>query len=250
MDFDSYHPHPSPVRRFVARWSIRASRHLLLRRNRLHVHHGERLLQALDHPRGLLTFSNHVALFDDPWLPSCLVPVDTPWERIRWCATDDVNFFSNPVMAWFFSAGKGVPIVRGAGLDQPGMHFLAERLDAGDWVHIFPEGGRSRDPHNLRRPFKTGMAHLVKRCRPRLLPYHHWGMEAVYPIGARFPKGGNDVQLRVGEVTDSDEGLADGSVEAITEWAEARLLELEADARRDASPVDRLHRDDDRTGTP
>ena len=37
-----------------------------------------------------------------------------------------------------------LPVERGAGLSQFGMQLARDRLAAGDWVHIFPEGTRSR----------------------------------------------------------------------------------------------------------
>ena len=37
-----------------------------------------------------------------------------------------------------------LPVERGAGLSQFGMRVAQGRLAAGDWVHIFPEGTRSR----------------------------------------------------------------------------------------------------------
>ncbi len=229
MDFDDYRSDASLARRVLARLAIASSRLLLTRLNDLTVVRGERLDEARGQGRGLITFSNHVSLYDDPWLPACVA--NGSWESLRWCATDDSNFFSHPVTRWFFSAGKGVPIVRGAGLDQPGMHFLEARLREGDWVHIFPEGGRSRTPQALRTPLKKGMAHLVRATRPLLLPYHHWGMENVLPIGSRWPRRGQRITLRFGDITDSDSGLADASVEDITSWAEAQLLALQEEAK-------------------
>jgi len=230
MDFADYRSEPTIGRRLLARVVKPTCRLLMRRLNSLEVHGLAHIEAARASDRPLITFSNHVSLFDDPWLPGAVV--EGPWESLRWCATDDVNFFSHPLTRRFFSAGKGVPVVRGAGLDQPGMHFLEERLRHGDWVHVFPEGGRSRDPHALRTPLKTGMAHLVRATRPLLVPYHHWGMENVLPIGARLPRVGQRVVLRFGPVTDSRDGLADQSVEAITTWAEQQLLALQAEAQR------------------
>ena len=179
--------------------------------------------------RPLLTFSNHVSLFDDPWLVASFA--GWQWGSARWCATDALNFFSNPVSARFFSFGRGVPIVRGAGLDQPGMTFLMERLrSVGEWVHIFPEGGRSRDPQHLRVPLKSGIGHLAARTRPLLLPFHHTGMERVLPIGSRVPRVGHPIRLVFGEAVDAATTLAHLGPDSITAWAQDQLLTLEASA--------------------
>lgn len=229
---------PSPFKQLTAHLLTAASRLVMRGFNRVRVHDGAVLdatrVAAREAGRGLLTFSNHVSLFDDPFVTTCVMSAH--WPTARWIAADAVNFFGNAVLAKIFSAVKCVPVVRGAGLDQPGMEFLATRLEAGEWVHVFPEGGRTRDPAaRLRRPFKPGMALLVQRCRPLLLPFHHHGMERVLPIGAWIPRVGNPVDLRFGQVTDSAAGLADEGLDAITAWAEAELAALEAIARAAAT---------------
>lgn len=40
---------------------------------------------------------------------------------------------------------------RGVGLEQPAMWAAEERLAAGEWLHIFPEGTRSKDGRTLGR---------------------------------------------------------------------------------------------------
>ena len=116
-----YHP-------LVAALVIRTSKFVMTRMNTLEIEGMERFEQLRqDRGRGLLTYSNHVSLFDDPILVSNF---SLPrYEEIRWTATDAINFFGSRPKAWLFTAGKAVPIVRGAGLDQPGFHFLRERLD-------------------------------------------------------------------------------------------------------------------------
>lgn len=210
-----------------------ASRTVMQGLNRVTLHGAEALHDARSRQqrgRGLLTFSNHRSLFDDPLLLACFA--DPEWHSLRWIAADALNFFGSPLKATIFNAGKAVPLVRGVGVDQPGMTFLAERLRAGDWVHVFPEGGRSRElGGRLQLPFKRGLGELVQAARPLLLPFHHEGMQRVLPIGARLPRAGKRVTVRFGELVDSDAALADEAVEAITRWAEARLLSLEGDGR-------------------
>lgn len=180
--------------------------------------------------RGLLTFSNHVGLFDDPWLLACFAA--PRWRDLRWISADALNFFGSPLKAAISSMGKAVPIVRGAGIDQPGMRFLSERLEAGDWVHVFPEGGRSREPDaTLRLPLKDGLATLVERTHPVLLPFHHRGMHRVLPIGARLPRAGHTVSVRFAEPLEGVQELADTGTEAIMDWATRALVQLEARAR-------------------
>ena len=223
-----FDPEGTPVRRATAAGVAALSRFLMLRLNRVDVDGRARLdeARALQEPgRGLLTFSNHVSLFDDPWLLSCFSGAE--WGSLRWIAADAINFFGTPWKAVLFNAGKAVPIVRGAGMDQPGMTFLTERLKAGDWVHIFPEGGRSREPEGrLRRPLKAGLAQLVQRSNPLLLGFHHRGMHAVAPIGSWVPRIGQRVSVRFGELRDSAPFASDPP--ALMEWVEAELLRLEA----------------------
>ncbi|TNE87005.1 MAG: 1-acyl-sn-glycerol-3-phosphate acyltransferase [Deltaproteobacteria bacterium] len=215
---DRFDPRPTPIRRGLA-WMVAASSQALMRgANRVTLVDAERLDEARATGRGLLTLSNHVSLFDDPWLTACLS--GPQWGSLRWIGADAINFFGSPLKAAVFNAGKCVPIVRGAGLDQPGMHFLAERLAQGEWVHFFPEGTRTRREDGAMEPLKSGFAHLVRAARPLVLPFHHQGMRDVLPVGARLPRVGREVIVRFGEAVDTDEGLADRSVEDLVAWAE------------------------------
>src|SRR3989304_994874 len=102
--------------------------------------------------------------------------------------------------------GKGVPIVRGAGIEQPGFHFLRDRLAEGEWVQIFPEGGRTRDPQALMaESFKSGIGRLMAEARPVILPFYHYGMHEVLPVGAKLPRRGRTVRLVFGEPVDCDD---------------------------------------------
>ncbi len=76
----------------------------------------------------------------------------------------------------------------------------------GDWVHIFPEGGRTRREDGLlSKEFKAGVGRLIAETHPIGLPFYHTGMEEVLPIGAKFPRWGKDVRLVFGEEIDFNE---------------------------------------------
>jgi monolysocardiolipin acyltransferase len=115
------------------------------------------------------------------------------------------------LVAWFFTTGKGVPIVRGAGLDQPGFDFLRDRLLEGQWVHIFPEGGRTRHPLALMtHPFKPGIGRLMAETQPIALPFYHYGMHDILPIASKIPLRGKAVRIVFGDPIDCDERYLQG----------------------------------------
>ena len=227
-----FDPTPTRARQVASRLVAGTSRVVMQRLNRVRVLNAERLDEARRRQRpghGLLTFSNHVSLFDDPLLLACFSGPE--WVSLRWVAADAVNFFGTPLKALVFNAGKAVPVIRGAGLDQPGMHFMAERLRLGEWVHVFPEGGRSRlAAGRVQLPLKSGIAHLVREAQPLLLGFHHVGMHEVLPIGARLPRIGRTVTVRFGETIDTSLGLAEEPVPAIMDRIQVNLCALEAQA--------------------
>jgi monolysocardiolipin acyltransferase len=114
----------------------------------------------------------------------------------RWtlCASD--RCFHRELLVPFFRAAKVLPVERGAGMFQPGLAAAEERLRSGDWVHIFPEGTRSRD--GRMQPVRKGVGRLVAACAeadPVIVPFVHSGMREVLPKGSLLPKVNQEVSF-------------------------------------------------------
>jgi monolysocardiolipin acyltransferase len=174
--------------------------------NRVQVYGLEKLHSALlERPKGkpLLTVSNHVASMDDPLVIASLLPphVLLDARNLRWtlCATD--RCFKNPVTSAFFRSVKVLPVSRGDGIYQEGMDTALSKLNNGGWVHIFPEGSRSRDGGKTMGSCKRGVARFVLDgdSMPIVIPFVHTGMQEIMPIGASIPRIGKMVTVIVGD---------------------------------------------------
>lgn len=235
-----YHP-------ILARMVIASSRTITSRLSTLSIDGIDRFERCRDRDRrGLLTIANHVSMFDDPLVTASFSP--SRYEDIRWVASDALNFFGSPWKAWIFTAGKCVPVVRGGGVGQDAMAFLIERLRGGEWAHIFPEGGRTRDPRGLMQPvYKPGVGRLIAEAHPIVLPFYHHGMRDVLPVGALRPRRGKHIRLVFGEPVDCNEAFIDAVLQAsgarraelagwmaLAAWAHGQLSALERMVHPDA----------------
>ncbi|XP_040375093.1 tafazzin isoform X2 [Rosa chinensis] len=157
--------------------------------NRVQVYGLEKFHDALlrrPKDRPLITVSNHVASMDDPLVIAALLPPNVLLDakNLRWtlCASD--RCFSNPVTSAFFRSVKVLPVARGDGIYQKGMDIAISKLNQGGWVHIFPEGSRSRDGGKTLGSPKRGVGS---------------GMQDIMPIGASFPRIGKRVTVVIGD---------------------------------------------------
>ncbi|KAL0675711.1 hypothetical protein Bca4012_003692 [Brassica carinata] len=174
--------------------------------NRVQVYGLEKLHDALlNRPKNkpLVTVSNHVASLDDPFVIASLLPPKLLLDarNLRWtlCATD--RCFKNPVTSAFFRSVKVLPVSRGEGIYQQGMDIAISKLNNGGWVHIFPEGSRSRDGGKTMGSAKRGIGRLILDADtlPMVVPFVHTGMQDIMPIGASVPRIGKTVTVIIGD---------------------------------------------------
>eukprot|EP01041_Mallomonas_annulata_P011961 gene11961-25056_t len=92
----------------------------------------------------LITVSNHRSVMDEPVLLASILPlrIGIQPRYLRWSiCTQDICFQNGALLAAFFGAGKTLPVVRGHGINQKLLLDFARHIAAGDWCHVFPEGG-------------------------------------------------------------------------------------------------------------
>lgn len=187
------------------------------------IRHQVLLKNVLSRERGrsLLTVCNHQSLMDDPGLWSAVLPL---WcmnpDKVRWSVCTEEVFFFNSILSKLYALGNVIPLDRSGSLDQPLFQRFFEKLDAGNWCHVFPEGRvfqnwRFEDKEPRLGPFKIGVGKLVAQCKrsPLIIPLYHKGMDSVIPekvptTGKKpkravppksiFPKFGNKIEFYVG----------------------------------------------------
>jgi monolysocardiolipin acyltransferase len=161
--------------------------------------------------RPLVTVSNHPSCLDDPFLwAGLLSPAQycSP-ERLRWTlAAEDICFKNVPV-SLYFALGKGIPTVRGVGVYQRAVDFAIERLNRGEWIHVFSEGKVNTSDTLLR--LKWGVGRMVDEARttPLVVPLCVRGMQDVQPLGTLLPRPGKRVAMLAGEPLDLSALVAD-----------------------------------------
>ena len=155
-----------------------------------------------------MTVANHQSTLDDPMFQSALLPLSLRWDwggrRMRWGFCTEEICFSSPGVAAFMGMGRALPITRGGSIHQKALATVQNKVNAGEWVHLYPEAriwqehgtplrdaqgrwcsasGRCGEPWTKVGPFKWGIGKVVANAAvtPIVLPYFHQGMAYVRP---------------------------------------------------------------------
>lgn len=152
----------------------------------------------------LITVSNHHSCFDDPGIWATLdVKHMFNRRRMRWSLAAHDICFTKTWHSYFFMLGKCIPVIRGAGVYQEAMDFCIEKLAAGEWIHVFPEGKVNMLKENMRLKWGIGRLIMESPVTPMVIPIYHLGMDQVLPNEPPYRlQMGKKVTLNYGEPID------------------------------------------------
>ncbi|ELU03197.1 hypothetical protein CAPTEDRAFT_153654 [Capitella teleta] len=185
--------------------------------NTIHVHNKHRLMEAVsqrEEKQPLVTVINHTSVIDDPVLHSVF-----PWKTLiernfrypRWCVVAQDICCSRSLHTYFFARGRNIPVIRGDGVYQKAIDFCIEKLNHGEWVHIFPEGAVNME--NVYQRLKWGVGRMIAESErtPLIVPMWHVGMDDLRPNkeGHTRIHRGKHVTLLVGEYINVDDLIAE-----------------------------------------
>ncbi len=140
-----------------------------------------------------------------------------------------------PFFGWGLAAMKMISIDRKAGKDalRQVVDQGRDRLEAGFWVVIFPEGTRVEPGH--KRRYKPGGAHLAVQTGARVVPVAHdageiWGKNA-------FLKYPGTITVSIGPAIDSV-GKSEAEINMLVEaWIEAEMHRISPHRYPDSVPA-------------
>ncbi|ORZ34886.1 acyltransferase-domain-containing protein, partial [Catenaria anguillulae PL171] len=161
-------------------------------------------------------------------------------DDLRWTLGAQELCFQNLPLSWFFTCGKAIPIIRGKGVYQVAMDYAVDRLNHGNWVHIFPEGRVHQEDTML--PFKWGVGRLIidSKLPPLVVPIYHQGFAKMHPLnGGWVPNPfASALHVTIGDAIDTAPWRGQG--ESLTSYLGANAASTQPPADVLASP--RLHR--------
>jgi 1-acyl-sn-glycerol-3-phosphate acyltransferase len=137
--------------------------------------------------------SNHLSVVDSLVIP---IMVKRP---VYFLAKNE--YFRQPLMRTIMTGLNQIPVDRSGGrASLMALDAALPVLRDGQVLGIFPEGTRSPDGRLYRG--RPGVAKLALDAGATILPVGLVGTEKVQPIGARLPRFGVDIEMRVGPPLD------------------------------------------------
>ncbi len=108
--------------------------------------------------------ANHNS-YTDPILIQCVF-----WYKsVNSLATSE--FFATPFLRFLFKSMKCIPVDK-ANFGMSSFHAVCERLEAGEPVLIFPEGGLNQDSKNELKALKSGVVLMAHRTDSPIIPMY------------------------------------------------------------------------------
>lgn len=114
-------------------------------------------------------------------------------------------------MRWWLGQ-VGVTLIDRDAPSTAALRLIADSLEAGECIGLFPEGTRTRDGRI--GPFRNGVEFLVRRTGAVVVPIGIDGAQRAFPRGAWLPRPVK-VVLRIGEPWSPERVLAPGGLEAL-----------------------------------
>ncbi|KAK8814199.1 hypothetical protein WA158_008061 [Blastocystis sp. Blastoise] len=224
---------PLKTMRYFAVSVINLGKYLVLEKmNTVKLIGKENILQYMNREKGvgMITVCNHQSSIDDPFVVSLLfdkIHLNELYKK-PWSTCSEEYGFNHSFTSFILSTGKVLPVKRGGGINHISFLDIIQKVNAGQWVHIFPEGktwqnnayivrdkegclqsksGRKAPPGRLLGPLKWGVGKLVGDSdkTPVVIPFYHMGMEKIYPLDAKnantylIPRTGNTLYVIVGK---------------------------------------------------
>jgi 1-acyl-sn-glycerol-3-phosphate acyltransferase len=147
---------------------------------------------------GAILASNHLSVADSIFLPALTPRQITFWAKAEYFAGGGIK---GRAMAAFMKGIRQIPVDRGNGrAAMTALDIALKELGDGGLFGIYPEGTRSPDGKLYRG--HTGIARIVLEARVPVLPVAMINTDKVQPIGAKLPRLGHSIGVRVGAPLD------------------------------------------------
>lgn len=178
---------------------------------------------------GVLLAANHVSNLDN-YVLSAVCPRPVAYLGKRELARGVVGVFN--------TAMGMIPVDRGSG-DLSALERIADRLEAGDVIALFPEGTRSPTGELFR--FRSGLARIAHLAGTPVMPVGLRGTATVWPRGRRpIPRrpARGVLEVHFGELVDPPDAPGGRARRQWTDALRARVSALSGQSLADAfAPV-------------